>query len=122
MKGMSTEISNNVMRLLKKNGKKQNDLADALGVSKQVISNMINGNRMINAVELSQMSSFFNVKMEDLVKTSEKSKNAIRAFMGEVKSPEAKESLEIADKLATMILYYARVRENGEKMNCSWET
>lgn len=121
MKGMSTEISNNVVRLLKKNGKKQNDLADALGVSKQVISNMINGNRMINAVELSQMASFFNVKMEDLVKTSGKSRNAIRAFMGEVKSPEAKESLEIADKLATMILYYARVRENGEKMNCSWE-
>ena len=50
MVGMNATISNNVLMLLKQNGKKQNELADALGVSKQVMSNMLSGSRMINAI------------------------------------------------------------------------
>lgn len=49
------------------------------------------------------------------------SMDAIHVFMGEVKTPAAKKSLKIADKLADMILYYARLRENAEQMNQSWE-
>ena len=45
-------ISNNIMNIMKQNGKKQIDLADYLGVSKQVISKMLTGGRMINAIEL----------------------------------------------------------------------
>ena len=50
MVGMNAAISNNVLMLLKQNEKKQNELADALGVSKQVMSNMLSGSRMINAI------------------------------------------------------------------------
>ena len=71
MNSMNRTISSNVLKLLRKNGKKQNELADAIGVSKQVMSNMMNGNRIINATELSLIASFFNVKMEDLMRSSE---------------------------------------------------
>ena len=123
MNSMNRTISSNVLKLLRKNGKKQNELADAIGVSKQVMSNMMNGNRIINATELSLIASFFNVKMEDLMRSSEynREENALHAFMGEDQSPEAKESLEIANRLAKMILYYARLCNNAEEMNRSWE-
>lgn len=123
MVGINATISNNIQMLLRQNGKKQNDLADALGVSKQIVSNMLSGNRMINAVELRKIADFFNVTMEKLMESSEDadSMDAIHVFMGEVKTPAARKSLKIADKLADMILYYARLRENAEQMNQSWE-
>ena len=43
-------ISNNIMNIMKQNGKKQIDLADYLGVSKQVIIKMITGGRMIKGI------------------------------------------------------------------------
>lgn len=123
MTGLNNAIGNNIQTLLRQNGKKQNDLADALGVSKQIVSNMLSGNRMINAIELSQIAVFLGVTMERLMETSKETDNMdnLHVFMGEVKTPAARKSLEIADKLADMILYYARLRENAEEMNHPWE-
>jgi transcriptional regulator with XRE-family HTH domain len=123
MVGTNAAISNNVLMLLKQNGKKQNELADALGVSKQVMSNMLSGSRMINAVELRQMAEFFHVPMERLMEApaGRMNTNAIHAFMGEVKTTSARKSLEIADEMANLVLFYARVRDNAEEMENAWE-
>lgn len=123
MGGMNATISNNVLMLLKQNGKKQNELANALGVSKQVMSNMLSGSRMINAVELRQIAGFFHVSMENLMEApaERKNTNVIHAFMGEVKTSSARKSLEIADEMANLVLFYARVRENAEEMEKAWE-
>ena len=123
MTNPSIVISNNIALLLKKNGKKQNDLADILGVSKQIVSNMVNGSRMINAVELHKIADFFNVTMESLMEAPDgiPDNNAIHAFMGEVKTPEARESLAVADEIADMIIFYANAGANMEKMMEPWE-
>ena len=123
MVGMSAIISNNVLDLLRKNGKKQNDLAAALGVSKQVMSNMLNGTRMINAIELHQIADYFHVSMEKLMEAPKEAKNinAVHAFMGEVKTLEARRSLEFADELANMVIFYARVRDGAEELEEAWE-
>ena len=123
MTGMNATISNNIMSLLRKNGKRQNDLADALGVSKQIMSNMLGGKRTINAVELREIADYFGVTMEKLMESSSATENtdAIHVFMGDAKTPQARKSLEIADKLADMVLYYARLRKNAEQMNQIWE-
>ncbi len=123
MTGINAIICTNIVTLLRKNGKRQNDLADTIGVSKQIMSNMLGGKRIISAVELRSIADFFGVTMEKLMESSEGSENmdAIHVFMGEVKTPEARKSLEIADKLADMVLYYARLRENAEEMNQAWE-
>ena len=123
MTNPSAVISNNIAILLKKNGKKQNDLANLLGVSKQIVSNMINGSRMINAVELHRIADFFNVTMESLMEAPDgiQDSNAIHAFMGEVNTPEARDSLAVADEIADMIIFYANVSNNMKKMMEPWE-
>ena len=123
MVGMNATISSNVLTLLKQNGKKQNDLAEALGISKQVMSNMLSGSRMINAIELHQIADYFHVSMESLMKSpvDVQNVNAVHAFMGEVKTTAARKSLEIADEVADMLLFYARMRSNAEEMDQAWE-
>ena len=123
MVGMNATISRNVLELLRVNGKKQNDLAAVLGVSKQVMSNMLNGSRMINAVELRQIAEYFNVSMEKLMESPKNAENinVVHAFMGEVKSPAAKQSLKFVDELADMVIYYARIRDGAEELEETWE-
>ncbi|MFR8547158.1 MAG: helix-turn-helix domain-containing protein [Lachnospiraceae bacterium] len=123
MVNTSKIISGNIMNIMKQNGKKQIDLADYLGVSKQVISKMLTGGRMINALELQKISEFLGTSMEDLVRRPEvlKETNAIKAFMGKVETQEAKDGLGIADEIANLICFYARTRENAEEMMKPWE-
>lgn len=123
MVNASEIISNNIMNIMKQNGKKQIDLAEYLGVSKQVVSKMLTGGRMINAIELQKISEFLGTAMESLVKRPEilKETNAIKAFMGKVETQEAKDGLVIADEIANLICFYARTRENAEEMMKPWE-
>ncbi len=117
MQEMNAIIGSNTLMLLKQNGKKQNELADSLGVSKQVMSNMLSGSRMINAVELRQIADFFQVSMESLMDPPGDTKafDSIHALMGEAKTPAARKSLEIADEVANLVIFYARIGNNSEK-------
>ena len=111
-------IARNILTILKKQNKKQVDLADALQTNKQTISKMLNGVRMINAIELKQISDFLGVRMEELTKIPAHipDTDVIHVFMGKVESEQAKNALQIADKLSDMILFHSRVRENGTEM------
>lgn len=123
MANMNEIISNNIMLAMKKQGKKQVDLSSYLGVSKQIISKMLSGARIINAVELQKIAEFLGVSMESLVEIPQiiPETNTVKAFMGKVESPEAKEGLQIADEIADMICFYTRTRENAENMMQPWE-
>ena len=50
---VNSMIAANIVAILKKQNRKQIDLAGALQTNKQTISKMLNGSRMINAIELS---------------------------------------------------------------------
>lgn len=123
MLDVNSMIAANIAMILKQQNKKQIDLADALQTNKQTISKMLNGSRMINAVELKRIAEFLGVKMEELTKSRENSVDTdiVHAFMGKVESEEAKEALNIADRLSDMILFHRRVRENGMAMMKLWE-
>ena len=124
MVNMNEVISSNIMSRLKQAGKKQIDLANYLGISKQVVSNMLSGTRAINAVELQQIAAYFHIPMDKLVVIPEQIQdtNVIRAFMGKVETEAAKEGLEIADQVADMICFYANANETAEKMMRPWES
>ena len=96
-------IANNIQAELKKENKKQVDLAEGIGVSKQTMSKIMNGARAINAPE----------KPMDT--------NVIHAFMGRVKTEEARKGIRLADELSDMILFHTRACENGKKMEQLWE-
>lgn len=123
MMDMNITIANNILALLKKQNRKQTDLASALNTNKQTVNKMLNGSRMINAIELKQISDFLGVKMEELTRIPRTSAdtNIARAFMGKVISEQAKKALVIADELSDMILFHSRVRKNGVEMMKSWE-
>ena len=111
-------IADNILACMKKQKKKQTDLAEYLKTSKQTVNKMINGSRMINAIELKCIAEFLNVTMETLTQIPQNmpEQNVIHVFMGKVASQEAKEALEIADRLSDMILFHSRVKENGTAM------
>lgn len=120
---VNTMIAANIAVLLKKQDKKQTDLAEVLKTNKQTVSKMLNGARKISAAELKQIAEFLGVKMETLTKPPQNATDTdmIHAFMGKVDSPQAKEALQIADRLSDMVLFHSRVRENGTEMMESWE-
>jgi len=122
MLDMNIVIINNISRVMKDHSVKQVDLAEALGVSRQTISKMLSGSRVINAVELNSIAQALKVSIESLVKIPSipVEVNAVKAFMGNVNSEAAKQGLEIADQLADIICFHAKSRENGEAMMQPW--
>jgi len=122
MVDMNVIIANNILTYLKKQNKKQIDLAEAIGMTKQTVHKMLNGSRMINAIELKKIADYLEVIMDELVQIPEEmpESNVVRAFMGKVSSKEAQNALKIADELSDMILFHRRVRENGTVMMDSW--
>jgi transcriptional regulator with XRE-family HTH domain len=123
MVDMNMIIAGNISALLKKQNKKQTDLAEALGTNKQTVNKMMNGSRMINAIELKSISDYLGVKMEELTKISSgrEDTNIVHAFMGRVQAEDARRALKLADELSDMIIFHKRVRENGNTMMQPWE-
>ena len=118
MSDINMMIARNILTILKKQKKKQVELAEALETNKQTVSRMLNGARMINAIELKQIADFLGVRMEELTKIPENMPDTdiIHVFMGKVDSEQAKNALEIADKLSDMIIFHSKVKENGIAM------
>lgn len=115
MVDMNMIIAKNISCALKNAGKKQYELAETMGCSRQIVSNMLSGARAVNAIELKKIAEFCNVSMESLVELPEKpvETNVVRAFMGQVKTDEARKGIEIADKLIDMYLFHSRVYKSG---------
>ncbi|MGN1405099.1 MAG: helix-turn-helix domain-containing protein [Erysipelotrichaceae bacterium] len=120
MLDMDTLIAKNILKELKRRGKKQSDLVQVLGYSKQVVSNMLSGARMINATELKQIAEYLNVSMEKLVEVPDIGfdNNPIYAFMGQTENDEGKKALVFFDKLINLYLFHSNIYESGtESMN-----
>lgn len=123
MVDINVVVINNIMDQMKKHHMKQIDLANAIGVSKQIMSKMLNGSRLISVAELHKIADYFRIRMDDLMKVPAESSemDAMRAFMGKVGSEAAREALHTADELADMIIFHANVRENAKVMSETWE-
>lgn len=123
MVDINVVVANNIMDQMKNHNIKQIELANAIGVTKQIMSKMLNGSRLINIAELHKIADYFHVQADDLMKPSAipSDTNVMRAFMGKVGSEAAKEALRTADELADMIIFHANVRENAKIMSETWE-
>ena len=123
MEDINIIVINNIIDLMKKNRTKQINLAETIGVSKQIMSKMLNGSRMISIAELHKIAEYYHVKMDGLMNAPEdsRSENVVRAFMGKVNTEAARKALQDVDELADMIIYHASVRENAKIMSQTWE-
>lgn len=120
---MNVIIAKNIMQVLKRQNKKQIELADFIGTNKQTVNKMLNGSRVINAFELKKIADFLGIKMEELTKIPKLpvERDTIHAFMGKVDTEQAREALKTADMLSDMILFHKKVRTNGTEMTEVWD-
>lgn len=123
MLDVNVMIANNIQTELKKENKKKIDLAEGIGVSEQTINKIMNGARTVNAVELQKIAEYLSVPVKTLMRMPEKpiDTNVIHAFMGRVKTDEARKGIQLADEISDMILFHTRVYENGKRMESPWE-
>lgn len=124
MPDMNEIIRENIIREMKRAGKKQVELAGDIGVSRQTMSKMLGGERSVSASEIARIAEALDVSVDTLVKLRavKTGTNPLRVFMGKVETPEAEEALGFADILSDLICFHASSRENGEALNVSWRT
>ena len=123
MVDINVVVANNIVGQMKKHNTKQIDLANAIGVKKQVMSKMLNGSRMISIAELRRIADYYHVSTDDLMQkpVTACDENVVMAFMGKVNTDAAREALRTVDELADMIIYHANVRDNAHLMSETWE-
>ncbi len=95
MAGLFTEIGKNILARMNQLSLSQTDLAEQIGVSKQVMNKIVQGNKAINAMELSQIAAVLNISLDDLMRV-EPGKAAGDPFllmMGSVSKSNTKEDL-----------------------------
>lgn len=116
-------IANNIRAELKKENKKQVDLTEEIGISKQTTNKIMSGARAIDVIELHKISEYLHVPTDSLTKMPEElaDTNLICMFMERAKTEEARKGIQLADELSDMILFHTRVYENGKKMEQPWE-
>lgn len=122
MLDMNMVIANNISRSLGSHNKKQIDLAEYMGMSKQTISKMINGARAISAAELRKISEFCGTSMETLTTIPQDyvESDVCHVLMGQVQTEEAKQAIQDIDKLIELYLFHSKVKENGMAMREEW--
>lgn len=99
------QVGNNILSILSAQGKTQQFLAEQLGVSKQVMSKIISGSKLINVAEISKIAEILNVSADVLlsVKPVEEPKHNF-SFMGKVKNEDTKKKIEILKTVIDEIL------------------
>ena len=118
MVDMDKIIIDNISKILKTQGKSYTDLAKQLGIDEKTMKQIIDGIKGIDAKQLQKIASYLNIDIKELSKipTDFKELSFKSLFGDKVKSEGGKQALNIADELSDMILFHAKVRNNGEKM------
>lgn len=85
-----TQVGDNIQRLLDQRGLTQQSLAEALGISKQVVNKIVKGNKAINVKEIAEIAQVLGVSVDDLLEMKDK-ESAVPdslSFMGTVQDEE----------------------------------
>lgn len=95
MANLFNEIGSKIEHFLKKNGMSQVEMADRIGVSKQVMGKIIHGKKAVNLVEIGKIAELMNVSIDSLIcqeKTGELGE-PIFLMMGSVKKANSEDDL-----------------------------
>lgn len=91
---MFKQVGMNIQDILTERGLTQQFLADELGVSKQVMSKILAGNKAINVYEIRRIGEILSVSSEVLLNTEEEQEEIHHFdFMGKVRNDETKEKI-----------------------------
>jgi transcriptional regulator with XRE-family HTH domain len=96
---MSTflRIGRKIQEYLDQSGVRQSDLADQIGVSKQVMNKIIHGKKAINVEEISRIAAAIRVSVDDLLRGDIPGPRVepFVMMMGNVSNPNTKDDLRL---------------------------
>lgn len=112
---MNIIIASNIGLALKNAGKDYCELADSLNYAAQMVKDILSGSRAVDANELEQIADFCNVSTQTLVglPAAPVETNVIRSFIAQMKTDEARNGIEIADRIIDMYLFHSHVHAKG---------
>ena len=89
------QVGANIKKELDSRGMTQQMLADAIGISKQVMNKIIKGLKAINVKELGRIASALGITTDKLLTVdSEPVSTVSLSFMGKVKNKETQEKID----------------------------
>ena len=90
------QVGANILSKIESRGMTQQNLADALGISKQVMNKIIKGSKAINVNELAKIASVIGTTTDELLTVSGEPVSAdSMSFMGSVTDDETLEKIEL---------------------------
>lgn len=90
------QVGANIQRKLDMKGMTQQGLANALGISKQVMNKIIKGSKAINVKELAKIAEILSTSTDDLLMVeTEPSVVDSLSFMGEIHDEATRERVEM---------------------------
>lgn len=96
-----TQVGANIQKQIENKGFTQQSLADALGISKQVMNKIIKGTKAINVNELAKIASVLGTTTDELLTVSAEPVSVDSlSFMGSVKDEK---TLEKVDRIRAAI-------------------
>ena len=98
-------IGKNITMLLEEKNMKPIQLADKLGISKQVITKIIKGNKAINGEEIRNISKILGVTTDKLMKEKHKQEETMVILKRKVNNPNTKDDLVKINTIINEILY-----------------
>lgn len=115
---MNQIVGKRVSDFLEDKGWTQVKLANKMGVSRQIMNNIIQGKKNITVAEVKSIAEVLQVDVEDLTKTFTKGKEpeTITAFMGEVSTDKAKNGIKKVEKIMDMIVFHKQTNDSFEDM------
>ncbi|MDD7009138.1 MAG: helix-turn-helix transcriptional regulator [Spirochaetales bacterium] len=100
------QVGANIQKELDNRSMTQQSLADALSISKQVMSKIINGAKAINVSELAKIASVLGTTTDSLLTVETKSEpEQSMAFMGTMQDEETREKVEMLRSAIDEILF-----------------
>ena len=89
------QVGANIQRKLDMKGMTQQGLANALGISKQVMNKIIKGSKAINVKELAKIAEILSTSTDDLLMAeTEPSVADSLSFMGEINDEATRERVD----------------------------
>lgn len=90
------QVGVNIQKQINMKGLTQQSLADALGISKQVMNKIIKGSKSINVNELAKIASIMGTSTDELLTIGGEPVSADSlSFMGDVKDEETLEKVNL---------------------------
>ncbi len=97
-------VGKNILEVLLEKNISQTELAEKIGVSKQVMGKIVKGQKAINALEIKKISEALEVNMERLLEEKEDLvEEPVLMFMGKVKE-QSKEDIKFLSSVIGEII------------------